>query len=181
MIAGSANPDTVIAALAGKSSPNICVRNSVIRVVYRASIRKTVIVTMSLSVDFASVSVFSIFRNVWRHWASKSPANDFPLSSLAPVWPAIHIVRPGLSVMTAGENARCFCQLPRMKDFSKYSSSRSMHGPGQLSWAFADNAIVALRKAVISQKALRHRAASWLPVRPTDQRAARATPFSPRN
>jgi hypothetical protein len=36
-------------------------------VVYRASIRNTVIVTMSESFAPASVSVFSMWRKVWRH------------------------------------------------------------------------------------------------------------------
>src|SRR5215472_13918597 len=45
IISGWAKPCTVIAALAGKSLPNSSVRSSVMRVVWRASMRNTVIVT----------------------------------------------------------------------------------------------------------------------------------------
>src|SRR5262249_52755657 len=64
IISGWAKPSTVIAALAGKSLPNSLPRSSVMRVVKRASLRKTVMVTMSLSLAPASPSVFSMLRKV---------------------------------------------------------------------------------------------------------------------
>src|SRR5215470_4776740 len=133
IISGCAKPCTVIAALAGKSLPNSSVRSSVMRVVWRASMRNTVIVTMSLSLAPASASVFSMLRKVCLNWASKSPASDLPASSVCPVCPAMKMVRPVPSAMTAGENARLTCQVPRTNDFFigvllSLFEKRSTHG-----------------------------------------------------
>src|SRR5215470_12184426 len=111
IISGWAKPCAVIAALAGKSLPNSSVRSSVMRVVKRASLRNTVMVTMSLSLAPACASVFSILRKVCLNCASKSPASDFPESSACPVCPAMKIIRPAPSVTTAGENERLTCQV----------------------------------------------------------------------
>src|SRR6516165_3807467 len=117
IISGCAKPCTVMAALAGKSLPKSSARSSVMRVVWRASLRNTVMVTMSRNVAPACANVFSILRKVCRNWASKSPASDLPLSSACPVWPAMKIVRCAPCVITAGENARLACHVPRTKDF----------------------------------------------------------------
>src|SRR5215472_9354882 len=95
--------------------------------------RNTVIVTMSLNFAPASPSVFSMLRKVCLNWASKSPASDLPASSVCPVCPAMKMVRPAPSAMTAGENARLTCQVPRTNDFfivysSPFFEKRSTHG-----------------------------------------------------
>src|SRR5579871_2101677 len=70
-------------------------------------------VTMSASRAPAAARVRSMFLNDWRTWASKSPARDAPASFWVAPWPATQIVVPP-SVTTAGEKARCFCQVPSM-------------------------------------------------------------------
>src|SRR6516162_9802368 len=95
--------------------------------------RNTVIVTMSLNFAPASASVLSMLRKVCLNWASKSPASDLPASSVCPVCPAMKMVRPAPSAMTAGENARLTCQVPRTNDFFigvllSLFEKRSAHG-----------------------------------------------------
>src|ERR1043166_3826138 len=64
----------------------------------------------------ASLSVASMFAKVCRVCASKLPASELPAGSFCPVWPAIQTTLPP-SVITAGENARDFCHVPRTNDF----------------------------------------------------------------
>src|ERR1051325_9160401 len=68
-------------------------------------------------------SVASKFLKACRVWASKSPASQPPAASFCRVWPAIQTILPP-SVITAGENARDFCHVPRTNDSFMAPSSR---------------------------------------------------------